>query len=698
MSTKITRKRLQTKNRKYKYANYQQARTEILNLETEGYIVPENDDEEERTVDITQTDIQNSVDISSSQKYFDLNLDKFGPYRINYTKNGRHLLMGGHRGHIAAFDWQTKRLHCEINVMEQVNDVKWLHIETMFACAQKQWVYIYDNQGVELHCLKTMDRTERLEFLPYHFLLVSINSSGYLSYIDVSIGKKVISYPTKIPATRPQVMCQNKSNAIITLGHSGGIVTMWSPNQKEPLVKMLAHKSTIRSITIDQTGNYMATSSVDARLKIWDIRNTYKELNDYRVKTGAHSLAFSQKNLLAASYRDVVEIYKDFTNAETSSMDSDDAPKSPAAYLMHRCRGQITHLEYCPFEDVLGIGYDQGFNSIIVPGSGEANFDSLEANPYQTKKQRRHYEVKALLDKIQPDLISLDNDVLAEIDQKTLKEKMDEKNKLLFIKPKKIELKPKKGKISVQNRRKTQMRDANIKIKIIMDFDWDWLLILGEFGLTFGFYRWWKSKEIFVDVLEAAPDLDIENFKKWQSPIEFASVHGIIRNDVQECLTSQYTPHTKGVIKQITIREFKSEKFKNIWTQTKNVLSDVVRQVPMRLTSPSGKYVRIEQPLAFDSITDELEVTHCKFEPYATSGIQAIIQGLFGQVSTGIETKESMLLLDRPLTGVGRLEKRGQHWNLLLNDKYGGILTRLSKKEIIDQHRSSSKVIKFFTY
>lgn len=51
-----------------------------------------------------------------------------------------------------------------------------LHDQSHFAVAQRKYVFIYDGDGVELHCLKAHIEPTCLEFLPYHWLLATIVS------------------------------------------------------------------------------------------------------------------------------------------------------------------------------------------------------------------------------------------------------------------------------------------------------------------------------------------------------------------------------------------------------------------------------------------------------------------------------------------------------------------------------------------
>ena len=53
--------------------------------------------------------------------------------------------------------------------------------------------------------------------------------------------------------------------------------------------------------------------------------------------------------------------------------------------------------------------------SLLLLGAGEANIDGLEVNPYQSKRQRQEWEVKALLEKIPADLIMLEPQNLTQV-------------------------------------------------------------------------------------------------------------------------------------------------------------------------------------------------------------------------------------------------------------------------------------------
>lgn len=404
---------------KYRDATLKAKDAEIL-LENEGgFLEPET--ELERTYKVRQSDIRNDIALETAKKGFELKLTDLGPYKFDYTRNGRDLLLAGRKGHVATMDWRDGKLGCELQLGETVRDAKWLHNNQMFAVAQKKYVYIYDSQGVEIHVLKKHIEVTNMEFLPYHYLLATVGNAGYLKYQDVSTGQMVIEMPTRLGS--PTALCQNPQNAILHMGHQNGSVTLWSPNSTTPLVKLLAHRGPVRALDIDREGRYMVSTGQDMKMSVWDIR-MFKEVNSYFTRQPASSVAISDTGLTAVGWGTQTSIWRGLFTKHSL-----DQEKIQSPYMAWGGEGKrIERVKWCPFEDILGVSHDTGFSSIIVPGAGEANYDALEINPYETTKQRQENEVRSLLNKLQPEMISLNPEYIGNLDLLTAAQRKAEKD------------------------------------------------------------------------------------------------------------------------------------------------------------------------------------------------------------------------------------------------------------------------------
>ncbi|KAH6721954.1 putative U3 small nucleolar RNA-associated protein 7 [Leptodontidium sp. MPI-SDFR-AT-0119] len=416
---KKLRANLKAQESKYQTAILRAKEAEILHENTEGFLEPEN--ELERTYKVKQRDIVKEVPIETAKKGFELKLDALGPYVCDYTRNGRDLLLAGRKGHIATMDWRDGKLGCELQLGETVRDAKWLHNNQMFAVAQKKYVYIYDQAGVELHCLKKHIEVTNMEFLPYHYLLATVGNAGYLKYQDVSTGQMVIETPTKLGS--PTALTQNPQNAVLHMGHQNGTVTLWSPNSPTPLVKLLAHRGPVRAMSIDREGRYMVSTGQDLKMSVWDIR-MFKEVNSYFTRQPASSVAISDRGLTAVGWGTQTSIWRGLFTKHAIEQEKIQSP-----YMTWGGEGKrIERVKWCPFEDILGVSHDAGFSSIIVPGAGEPNFDAQEINPYENTKQRQEAEVRSLLNKLQPEMISLNPEYIGNLDLLTAEQRKAEKD------------------------------------------------------------------------------------------------------------------------------------------------------------------------------------------------------------------------------------------------------------------------------
>lgn len=372
------------------------------------YIQPEDTDtglelgEREVSDRVTQADIVEGVALQTQRKHFDLRLVPLGPYKIDFSSNGTHLLLGGLRGHVANMKWKNFALEGETQLKDKVNDLKYLVDHSMYAVAQKKYVYMYTKEGSELHILSSMAHMDRLAYLPKHMLLTA-SSSLYstIQYLDISTGQEVSCKPPAIVKNPTSCLTVNPSNGVVGSTDLRGVVKFWSPTVVDPLIQLKGHQGAIEDMCFHPNGRFFLTLGGDHKLKVWDIR-TLRTLETYAVTYTFQTMDISSTGLVALGGGTNIQIWKDFFSSS--------APKPTSPYLKFGLGyGNIAErVRFCPYEDVLGVGHSQGFTSLLVPGAGEANPDFYAANPHETERHRKERVVTTLLDKLPPDMISMD--------------------------------------------------------------------------------------------------------------------------------------------------------------------------------------------------------------------------------------------------------------------------------------------------
>ena len=94
---------------------------QYLENEPDGYMVPEN--ENEKTLKVSQDYLKNTLPKYNADNIFDLELEDKAPFYIDYTRNGKYLLLAGEKGNISMLDWKEKNLICEFDTDSKISNV-----------------------------------------------------------------------------------------------------------------------------------------------------------------------------------------------------------------------------------------------------------------------------------------------------------------------------------------------------------------------------------------------------------------------------------------------------------------------------------------------------------------------------------------------------------------------------------------------
>lgn len=185
-------------------------------------------------------------------------------------------------------------------------------------------------------------------------------------------------------------------------------VSLWTPNIKEPVLKYLAHSAPVAALDVYR--DYCVSAGGDGRTKIFDLRKADEPLHSFcQYGRPVRSIDVSMTGLVSLAAGPRVQVYAKemFSGSSSSSFDGSETRTRINPYLQQEYNGRdVGCVRFQPYQDVLSVGMSGAIGSMIVPGAAVANFDSYEANPYETTKQKQESQVKGLLEKLSADMIT----------------------------------------------------------------------------------------------------------------------------------------------------------------------------------------------------------------------------------------------------------------------------------------------------
>lgn len=176
-------------------------------------------------------------------------------------------------------------------------------------------------------------------------------------------------------------------------------------------------------------------------------------------------------------------------------------------------------------------------------------------------------------------------------------------------------------------------------------------------------------------------------------------------------LKSHFNDSYNGVIRILEIKEHGTSWRNNISADIKRTISRVINDVPFSLINKKIKNpirIQVTQPLEADYLMNYLDVSHTHFDRVKESIFSKIVNSIAtNETIRGIETTEHMLKNGTELTAFGKIEKLPTSWlstsqtpqyRLSKPEKNGFsyILTPLSRIDLIDKLRSTTKTLKIF--